>query len=129
MKQNSWARIAVILLCALLFVGVLVVNALAGAGRGEMRRTRLKTFWGFFFFICYALISACCLHNIDTLETLRKVMKEEQGGAAVRFWFRRCRNIPAGVGVASDPVHCFLFRSADSEFPLRQRNRRVRSGP
>lgn len=79
MKQNSWARIAVILLCALLFVGVLVVNALAGAGRGEMRRTRLKTFWGFFFFICYALISACCLHNIDTLETLRKVMKEEQG--------------------------------------------------
>ncbi|XP_004085588.3 uncharacterized protein LOC101170005 [Oryzias latipes] len=34
MKQNSWARIAVILLCALLFVGVLVVNALAGAGRG-----------------------------------------------------------------------------------------------
>lgn len=80
MKQNSWARIAVILLCALLFVGVLVVNALAGAGRGEMRRTRLKTFWGFFFFICYALISACCLHNIDTLETLRKVMKEERGG-------------------------------------------------
>ncbi|KAF6728097.1 hypothetical protein FQA47_000592 [Oryzias melastigma] len=34
MKQNSWTRIAVILLCALLYVGVLVVNALAGAGKG-----------------------------------------------------------------------------------------------
>ncbi|KAM4551202.1 uncharacterized protein PAE49_015067 isoform 1-T1 [Odontesthes bonariensis] len=34
MKENSLPRICVIILCAVVFVAVLVVNALAGAGRG-----------------------------------------------------------------------------------------------
>lgn len=35
MKENSLPRIVVIVLCAAVFIAVLVVNALAGAGRGE----------------------------------------------------------------------------------------------
>ncbi|XP_061588698.1 uncharacterized protein LOC133452946 [Cololabis saira] len=34
MKDRSWSRIFVIVLCALVFITVLVVNALAGAGKG-----------------------------------------------------------------------------------------------
>lgn len=43
MKDCSLSRISVIVLCAAVFVAVLVVNALAGAGRGEfitLRRHR-----------------------------------------------------------------------------------------
>lgn len=37
MKENSLPRIVVIVLCTAVFVAVLVVNALAGAGRGEFK--------------------------------------------------------------------------------------------
>lgn len=36
MKENSLPRIVVIVVSAAMFVAVLVVNALAGAGRGEL---------------------------------------------------------------------------------------------
>lgn len=35
MKENSPPRVCVIAVCALLFVALLVINGLAGAGRGE----------------------------------------------------------------------------------------------
>lgn len=37
MKENSLPRIVVIILCAVVFIAVLVVNALAAAGRGELK--------------------------------------------------------------------------------------------
>lgn len=37
MKENSLPRIVLIVLCTAVFVAVLVVNALAGAGRGEFK--------------------------------------------------------------------------------------------
>lgn len=37
MKENSLPRIVVIILCAAVFIAVLVVNALAAAGRGELK--------------------------------------------------------------------------------------------
>lgn len=36
MKDNSLPRIVVIILCTVVFIAVLVVNALAGAGKGEL---------------------------------------------------------------------------------------------
>ncbi|XP_075871616.1 uncharacterized protein LOC142881307 [Nelusetta ayraudi] len=39
MKENSLPRIVVIILCTAVYVAVLVVNALAGAGRGPFHRT------------------------------------------------------------------------------------------
>ncbi|XP_068605337.1 uncharacterized protein si:dkey-29d8.3 [Brachionichthys hirsutus] len=39
MKENILPRICVIVLCALVFIAVLVVNALAGAGRGPFHST------------------------------------------------------------------------------------------
>lgn len=37
MKENSLPRIVVIILCTAVYVAVLVVNAFAGAGRGEFK--------------------------------------------------------------------------------------------
>lgn len=39
MKQNILPRIVVIILCAVVFIAVLVVNALAGMGRGKLKMT------------------------------------------------------------------------------------------
>ena len=37
MRDNSLPRIVVIIVCTAVFVAVLIVNALAGAGRGEFK--------------------------------------------------------------------------------------------
>lgn len=39
MKENILPRIVVIILCAVVFIAVLVVNALAGVGRGKLKMT------------------------------------------------------------------------------------------
>jgi len=40
MKDRSLPRVVLVASCLLLFIAVLVVNALAGAGRGESARGR-----------------------------------------------------------------------------------------
>lgn len=60
MKSNILSRIFVIIFCAVVFVTVLVVNALAGAGRGKFYKLALSGRVGLYphFYINFQVFSS-----------------------------------------------------------------------